>query len=71
MENEMSVIIKNVKLSMNVLRDLLTVRQIPVFGDVTWRAWSPNVHTCDFWLWDYLNSKSFFKEIETFADLKS
>lgn len=45
MENKMEIYnIENVKLSMNALRDLLTIHQIPRFGDVAWPAWSPNVH---------------------------
>jgi hypothetical protein len=39
-------------------------------GNVEWPARSPDINTCDFFLWGYLKSKVYEKKPRTMVDLK-
>lgn len=56
--------------SMMVLRELFPGRLISRFGDVPWAARSPDLTSCDCWLWGYLKSKVFISKPQNIAELK-
>jgi hypothetical protein len=45
-------------------------RVISQRGNIEWPAKSPDLHTCDFFLWGYLKSKVYEKKPRTMVDLK-
>lgn len=56
--------------SMAVLRNLFPGKLISRFGDVPWSARSPDLTSCDCWLWGYLKSKVFGSKPRTIPELK-
>lgn len=56
--------------SMEVLRELFPGKLISRFGDVPWSARSPDLTSCDCWLWGYLKSKVFVSKPRTIPELK-
>lgn len=56
--------------SMTVLRELFPGKVISRFGDVPWSARSPDLTSCDCWLWGYLKSKVFASKPRTIPELK-
>lgn len=56
--------------SMAVLRELFPGKLISRFGDVPWSARSPDLTSCDCWLWGYLKSKVFASKPQTIPELK-
>jgi len=58
------------RLSIDVLRRMFPGRVISRFGDTPWPPRSPNLTTCDFFLWGYLKSHVYTHKPRTLSDLK-
>jgi hypothetical protein len=50
--------------------DAYVTRVISRFGDIPWPPRSPDLSTCDFFLWGYLKSRVYAHNPLTLADLK-
>jgi hypothetical protein len=59
-----------VRTAMRVLNQMFPARVISRRGNIEWPARSPNLNTCDFFLWGYLKSKVYEKKPRTTEDLK-
>lgn len=57
-------------MSMHVLRDLFPNRLISRFGDIPWPARSPDLSSCDYFLWGHLKQKVYETRPATTEDLK-
>ena len=55
---------------MAVLRPLFPNRLISRFADVLWPPRSPDLSTCDFFLWGYLKSRVYEDKPRTLDELK-
>jgi hypothetical protein len=55
---------------MRVLNRMFPARVISWRGNIEWPARSPDLNTCDFFLWGYLKSKVYKKKPRTTEDLK-
>ena len=55
---------------MNILREMFPQQVISRGGDVPWPARSPDLSTCDYFLWGYLKSRVFISKPKTIAELK-
>ena len=55
---------------MDLLKDLFPNRLISRNGDVQWPPRSPDLSSCDYFLWGYLKSKVFETRPATIQDLK-
>jgi len=58
------------RVSMNLLNDLFPNHLISRNGDVQWPPRSPDLSSCDFFLWGYLKSKVYETRPESIQDLK-
>jgi len=58
------------RLSMDVVRRMFPGRVISRFGDIPWPTRSPDLTTCDFFLWGYLKSYVYTHKPRTLSDLK-
>ena len=58
------------RISMNILRGLFPNRLISRYGDIHWPARSPDLSSCDYFLWGYLKSKVFEARPATIQELK-
>jgi hypothetical protein len=58
------------RLSMDVVRRTFPGRVISRFGDIPWPPRSPDLTTCDFFLWGYLKSHVYTHKPRTLSDLK-
>lgn len=58
------------RVSMQVLRDMFPERLISRFGDIPWPPRSPDLSTCDFFLWGYLKDRVYSHRPRTLAELK-
>jgi hypothetical protein len=56
--------------SMTVLRTLFPHRIISRFGDLAWPPRSPDLSTCDFFLWGYLKARVYQTKPRTLDELK-
>ena len=56
--------------SMTIVRNMFPRHLISRFGDVPWPPRSPDLSTCDFFLWGYLKSRVYSHKPRTFNDLK-
>jgi len=59
-----------VRTAMRVHNEMFSTCVISQRGNTEWPAKSPNLNTCDFFLWGYLKSKVHGKKPETTVDLK-
>lgn len=59
------------RVSMQVLRRMFPGRLISRFGDIPWPPRSPDLSTCDFFLWGYLKSRVYSHKPRTLNDLKN
>jgi transposase len=57
--------------TMAVLRSLFPGRIISRFGDIPWPARSPDLSSCDFFLWGYLKSRVYENKPRTLNELKN
>ena len=57
--------------SMNVLSEKFPKRLISRFGGVSWPPRSPDLSSCDFFLWGYLKSKVYIGKPRTISELKN
>jgi hypothetical protein len=55
---------------MDVVRRMFPGRVISRFGDIPWPPRSPDLTTCDFFLWGYLKSHVYTHKPRTLSDLK-
>ena len=55
---------------MTIVRNMFPRHLISRFGDVPWPTHSPNLSTCDFFLWGYLKSRVYTHKPRTLNDLK-
>jgi hypothetical protein len=55
---------------MNVLRDMFLGRLISRFGDVPWPPRSPDLSSCDFFLWGYLKGRAYTHKSGNLNELK-
>lgn len=58
------------RVSMDLLRNLFPNRLISRNGDIQWPPRSPDLSSCDYFLWGYLKSKVFENRPRTVQDLK-
>jgi hypothetical protein len=58
------------RVTMNLLKDLFPNRPVSRNGDVQWPPRSPDLSSCDYFLWGYLKSKVFEIRPATIQDLK-
>jgi transposase len=58
------------RVSMDVVRRMFPGRVISRFGDIPWPPRSPDLSSCDFFLWGYLKSCVYAHKPRTLADLK-
>ena len=56
--------------SMAVVRNMFPGRLISRFGDVPWPPRSPDLSTCDFFLWGYLKQRVYIHKPRTLMELK-
>jgi len=56
--------------AMRVLNEMFPVCVISQRGNIEWPARSPDLNTCDFFLWGYLKSQMYKKKPRTMVDLK-
>ena len=56
--------------SMTTVRNMFPGHLISRFGDVPWPPCSPDLSTCDFFLWEYLKSCVYAHKPGTLNDLK-
>ena len=56
---------------MTVLREHFPERLVSIRGDLEWPAHSPDLTTCDFFLWVYLKSRVYLNLPRTPQDLKT
>jgi len=56
--------------SMTTVRNMFPGHLIVRFGDVPWPPRSPDLSTCDFFLWGYLKSRVYAHNPRTLNDLK-
>jgi hypothetical protein len=56
--------------AMRVLNEMFPTRVISRRGNTEWPARSPDLNTCNFFLWGYLKSKVYGKKPRTAVDLK-
>jgi len=56
--------------SLGLLREMFPGRLISLRGDVGWPARSPDLSTCDIFLWEYLKEKVFKHRPRSLRDLK-
>ena len=56
--------------SMTIVRNMFPGHLISRFGDVPWPPRSPDLSTCDFFLWGYLKSRVYTHNPRTLNDLK-
>lgn len=56
--------------SMNVVRNMFPGRVISRFGDVPWPPRSPDLSSCDFFLWGYLKERVYVRKPRTLMELK-
>jgi hypothetical protein len=50
--------------SMQVLNEMFPDRMISRRGNIEWRARSPDLNACDFFLWGHLKSKVYEKKYQ-------
>ena len=55
---------------MTIARNMFPGHLISRFGDVPWSSRSPDLSTCDFFLWGYLKSRVYAHKPCTLNDLK-
>ena len=55
---------------MTIVRNMFPGHLISRFGDVPWPPRSPDLSTCDFFLWEYLKSRVYSHKPRTLSDLK-
>ena len=55
---------------MTIVRNMFPGRLISCFGDVPWPPRSPDLSTCDFFIWGYLKSRVYIHKPLTLNDLK-
>ena len=55
---------------MNVLQNMFPGRLISRFGDVPWPPRSPNLSSCDFFLWGYLKGRVYTQKPRNLNELK-
>jgi len=55
---------------MTIVRNMFLGHLISRFGDVPWPPRSPDLSTCDFFLWGYLKSRVYTQKTRTLNDLK-
>ena len=55
---------------MTIVRNMFPGHLISRFGDVPWPPRSPDLSTCDFFLWVYLKSRVYTHKPRTLNDLK-
>lgn len=58
------------RVSMQVLRGMFPERLISRFGDIPWPPRSPDLSTCDFFLWGYLKERVYSHRPRTLAALQ-
>jgi len=58
------------RLSMDVVHRMFPGKVISCFGDIPWPPRSPDLTTCDFFLWGYLKSHVYTHKPRTLSDLK-
>ena len=56
---------------MAVLREHFPERLISIRGDLEWPARSPDLSSCDFFLWGFLKSRVYVNRPRTLQDLKA
>ena len=56
--------------SITIVRNMFPGHLISRFGDVPWTPRSPDLSTCDFFLWGYLKSRVYAHKPRTLNDLK-
>ena len=56
--------------SMTTVQNMFPRHLISHFGDVSWPPHSPNLSTCDFFLWGYLKSRVYTHNPRMLNDLK-
>ena len=56
--------------SMRIVRNMFPEHLISRFGDVLWPSRSPDLSTCDVFLWGYLKSRFYTHKPRTLNDLK-
>lgn len=54
----------------NYLNNTFGDRWIGRHGPIHWPARSPDLTTCDFWLWGYLKSKVYQRRVQNVEDLR-
>ena len=57
-------------MSMTIVRNMFPEHLISRFGDVLWPSCSPDLSTCDFFLWGYLKSCVYTHKPRTLNDLE-
>ena len=60
----------NANESMTIVRNMFPGHLISRFGDVPWPPRSPDLSTCDFFLWWYLKSRVYAHKPRMLNDLK-
>ena len=55
---------------MTIVRNMFPGHLISRFGDVPWPPRSPDLSTCDFFLWGYLKSRVYTHKLRTLNDVK-
>jgi len=55
---------------MTIVSNMFPGHLISCFGDVPWPPHSPNLSTCDFFLWGYLKTRVYTHKPSTLNDLK-
>ena len=56
--------------AMGILRGMFPGYLISLHGDIGWPAHSPNLNSCDFFLWEYLKSKVYINCSRSIEQLK-
>ena len=56
---------------MTIVRNMFPRHLISRFGDVPWPPSSPDLSTCDFFLWGYLKSRVYTHKPRTLNDSKA
>jgi len=56
--------------SMTIVRNMFPGHLISRFGNVPWPPRSPDLSTCDFFLWGYLKLRVYTHKLRTLNDLK-
>jgi len=56
--------------SMTIVRNMFPGHLISRFGDMTWPPRSPDLSTCDFFLWGYLKLRVYAHKTRTLNDFK-